>query len=69
MNRFDGLYSLSDAADMLGIDKSVLLVAIRRGRFLIDEDVKLFSKQWIITAEAIEKYRQNHLGTRSRKGE
>lgn len=68
MNRFDGLYSLSDAADMLGIEDSVLRIAIRKNHFT-DCEVRKFGKQWIITAEAIEKYRKNHLGTRSRKGE
>lgn len=68
MNRFDGLYSLSDAADMLGVEDSVLRVAIRKNYFS-DSEVRKYGKQWIITAEAIEKYRKNHLGTRSRKGE
>ncbi len=67
MSRFDGLYSLSEAAEMLGIDKSVLRVAIGRGRFIIGEDVKLFSKQWVITDEAIEKYRLNHLRPKNSK--
>lgn len=56
MNRFDGLYSLSDAADMLGIEDSVLRVAIRKNHFT-DAEVRKFGKQWIITIEAIEKYR------------
>lgn len=44
MNRFDGLYSLAEAAEMLGLKDAVLRMAIRRGHFIKGEDIKLFGK-------------------------
>lgn len=50
---FAGLMSLSDAAKRWRRDDSTLRQAIRRGKFKVGFDVKLFGKQWIITEAAL----------------
>lgn len=60
MKRFEGLYSLGEAAEMLGVDASVLRNALRKGYFENGVEAKMFGKQWVITAEAIERYRTEY---------
>lgn len=52
-NPFDGLYALSDAADLWGKDDSTLRHAIINGKFVDGVDVKKFGKQWVIAREAM----------------
>ena len=51
--RFENLFSLYDAAAIWGRADATLRQAIHRGKFIVDEDVKLFGKQWVITKEAM----------------
>ena len=50
---FDGLYSLSDAAQNWGKAETTLRNNIRNGKFNDGPDVKKFGKQWIITETAM----------------
>ena len=52
---FENLLSLSQAADLWHLEESTLRKAISSNKFIIDEDVKNFGKQWIIRKEAMER--------------
>lgn len=54
-NPFDGLYALSEAAKIWGMDDSTLRHAIKNNRFTEGIDIKKFGKQWVITHEAMER--------------
>ena len=55
MDPFDGLLSFRDAADQWHIDDSTLRKAVNSGKIIENKDAKKFGKQWIITAEAMER--------------
>ena len=55
MNPFDGLLSFRDAANQWHIDDSTLRKAVNSGKIIENKDAKKFGKQWIITAEAMER--------------
>lgn len=54
-NSFENLLSLKDAADMWHLEESTLRKAIASNKFIVNQDVKKFGKQWIITKEAMER--------------
>ena len=60
MNPFDGLMSFKEAADLWNIDDSTLRKAVINGKIVENVDAKKFGKQWIITAEAMERIFGKH---------
>lgn len=52
---FENLVSLNDAAKMWHLEQSTLRKAISSNKFVVDEDVKKFGKQWVIKKEAMER--------------
>ena len=54
-NPFEGLMSFKEAAELWGLDDSTLRVAVAKGKLIEGKDVKKFGKQWIVTAEAMER--------------
>lgn len=53
--KFKDLMALSEASALWGLEESTLRKAISSNRFVVDEDVKKFGKQWIITKQAMER--------------
>lgn len=52
---FNQLLSLSEAAEIWGIDESTIRKAIAAGRIKTGWDCRKFGKQWVVTAEAMRK--------------
>lgn len=57
---FDGLMSFSDASELWGLNESTLRKAIAYGKLKNGIDVCKFGKQWVVSAEAMQReYGQN----------
>lgn len=52
---FNQLLSLSEAAEIWGIDESTIRKAIAAGRLKTGWECRKFGKQWVVTAEAMRK--------------
>ena len=52
---FDGLMAFSDATELWGLNESTLRKAIAYGKLVNGVDVCKFGKQWVISAEAMER--------------
>lgn len=52
---FNNLLSLKEAADIWHLEESTLRKAISNKRFIVNEDVKKFGKQWVIKKESMER--------------
>ncbi len=52
---FDGLMAFSDATELWGLNESTLRKAITYGKLVNGVDVCKFGKQWVISAEAMER--------------
>ena len=52
---FENLLALKDAADLWHLEESTLRKAIANKKFVVNQDVKKFGKQWIITKQAMER--------------
>lgn len=52
---FDNLIGMSDATKAWGLQESTIRQAIRRGTFIIGEDVMKFGNQWILSKGAVER--------------
>lgn len=50
---FDGLMALSDATELWGLNESTLRKAISYGKLVNGVDVCKFGKQWVVSAEAL----------------
>lgn len=53
MNRFEGLYSFSEARKLLNLNESTLRKALKYGKIKEGEDCKKFGSAWVITIEAL----------------
>lgn len=53
MGQFEGLYSISEAAEMCAVDTSTLRRAIKKGKIKEGFDCRKFGKQWVLTYDAI----------------
>jgi len=57
---FDGLMSFGDASELWGLNESTLRKAIAYGKLKNGIDVCKFGKQWVVSAEAMQReYGQN----------
>ena len=57
---FDGLMAFSDASELWGLNESTLRKAIAYGKLKNGTDVCKFGKQWVVSAEAMQReYGQN----------
>lgn len=56
-NRFDGLISLKDVAEILGKDESTIRKYIKNGRFKEGVDCSKFGKQWVFDLERIKDFK------------
>ena len=54
-NAFIDLLSLKEASNIWNVDESVLRRHILNNKFKVNEDVKKFGKQWVITKQAMER--------------
>lgn len=54
-DKFKGLYSIAEAAEMFGRTDSTLRRNVRNGKFVENVDVKKFGKTWIFRIEALER--------------
>lgn len=52
---FDGLMAFSDATELWGLNESTLRKAITYGKLVNGVDVCKFGKQWVVSAEAMER--------------
>lgn len=52
---FDGLMAFSDASELWGLNESTLRKAIAYGKLKNGTDVCKFGKQWVISAEAMQR--------------
>ena len=52
---FDGLMAFSDATELWGLNESTLRKAITYGKLINGVDVCKFGKQWVVSAEAMER--------------
>ena len=52
---FDGLLALSDATELWGLNESTLRKAISYGKLVNGIDVCKFGKQWVVSAEAMQR--------------
>lgn len=52
---FDGLMAFSDATELWGLNESTLRKAIAYGKLVNGVDVCKFGKQWVVSAEAMER--------------
>ena len=52
---FDGLIAFSDATELWGLNESTLRKAISYGKLVNGVDVCKFGKQWVVSAEAMER--------------
>ena len=52
---FDGLMAFSDATALWGLNESTLRKAISYGKLVNGVDVYKFGKQWVVSAEAMER--------------
>ena len=50
---FDGLIALSDATELWGLNESTLRKAISYGKLINGQDVCKFGKQWVVSANAM----------------
>lgn len=59
---FDGLMSFGDASELWGLSESTLRKAVEYGKLKNGVDVCKFGKQWVVSAEAMQReYGQNRL--------
>ena len=57
---FDGLMSFGDASELWGLSESTLRKAVEYGKLKNGVDVCKFGKQWVVSAEAMQReYGQN----------
>ena len=57
---FDGLMSFGDASELWGLSESTLRKAVEYGKLKSGVDVCKFGKQWVVSAEAMQReYGQN----------
>lgn len=54
-DKFKGLYSITEAAEMFGREPSTLRRNVRNGKFVENVDVRKFGKTWIFRIEALER--------------
>lgn len=54
-NAFNALLSLKEASNMWHLEESTLRKAITFNKFILNEEVKKFGKQWVITKQAMER--------------
>ena len=52
---FDGLMAFSDATELWGLHESTLRKAIAYGKLVNGVDVCKFGKQWVVSAEAMQR--------------
>ena len=52
---FDGLLAFSDATELWGLNESTLRKAITYGKLVNGVDVCKFGKQWVVSAEAMQR--------------
>ena len=52
---FDGLMAFSDATELWGLHESTLRKAIAYGKLVKGVDVCKFGKQWVVSAEAMQR--------------
>lgn len=52
---FDGLLAFSDATELWGLNESTLRKAISYGKLVNGIDVCKFGKQWVVSAEAMQR--------------
>ena len=52
---FDGLMAFSDASELWGLNESTLRKAVTYGKLKIGVDVCKFGKQWVVSAEAMQR--------------
>ncbi len=58
--QFDGLMSFGDASELWGLSESTLRKAVEYGKLKNGVDVCKFGKQWVVSAEAMQReYGQN----------
>lgn len=70
MNKFDGLISLGEAAELFDISERGLRKAIERGKLKEGQDAKKFGKQWVIDIAALEReYRKVGTGKKITKNQ
>ena len=60
---FDGLMAFHDASELWGLHESTLRKAVEYGKFKVGIDVCKFGKQWVVSAEAMQReYGHNRNG-------
>lgn len=60
-NKFYGLVTLNEAADLIGVTSSYLRAEIKRGKLEIGIDCEKFGKQWVVDKERfIDKYKRDN---------
>ena len=52
---FDGLIAFSDASELWGLNESTLRKAVTYGKLKTGVDVCKFGKQWVVSAEAMQR--------------
>lgn len=57
---FDGLMSFKDASELWGLSESTLRKAVEYGKLKNGVDVCKFGKQWVISAEAMQREYGKH---------
>ena len=58
---FDGLMAFSDASELWGLNESTLRKAVSYGKLKRGIDVCKFGKQWVVSAEAMQREYGTHI--------